>query len=213
MELLLILLYVSICYVRQLKASLDQATAAAERANAQFELAQQNYARQAEPFEKKVIAQATLDTRTRNLEAAKQSLTGARAEEERARLAYSSNEAEVAFDAGPAACSRARYTWCWMRSRPGRSRRRGRSWISARGRRAAGRWPSSISPTKCPATRAHLAPRLRSRSIPSMAPRLSAAQNPAAHVQLAELRLPRGALRICEVPPSLSSAAGGSTRE
>ena len=77
--------------VKQLKASLDQATAGAERANAQFELAQQNFDRQAELFEKKVIAQATLDTFTRNLEAAKQSLTGARAEEERARLAYSSN--------------------------------------------------------------------------------------------------------------------------
>jgi multidrug resistance efflux pump len=77
--------------VRQLKAQLDQATAAAERANAQFELAQQNYDRQAELFEKKIIAQATLDTFTRNLETAKQSLTGARAEEERARLAYSSN--------------------------------------------------------------------------------------------------------------------------
>lgn len=77
--------------VKQLKASLDQQTASAERANAQFELAQQNYDRQAELFEKKVIAQATLDTFTRNLEAARQSLTGARAEEERARLAYSSN--------------------------------------------------------------------------------------------------------------------------
>jgi multidrug resistance efflux pump len=77
--------------VKQLKASLDQATAGAERADAQFELAQQNYDRQAELFEKKVIAQATLDTFTRNLEAAKQTLTGARAEEERARLAYSSN--------------------------------------------------------------------------------------------------------------------------
>jgi multidrug resistance efflux pump len=77
--------------VKQLKASLDQATAGAERANAQFELAQQNYDRQAELFEKKVIAQATLDTFTRNLETAKQSLTGARAEEERARLAFSSN--------------------------------------------------------------------------------------------------------------------------
>ena len=77
--------------VKQLKAGLDQATAAAERANAQRELAQQNYDRQAELFEKKIIAQATLDTFTRNLETAKQSLVGARAEEERARLAYSSN--------------------------------------------------------------------------------------------------------------------------
>ena len=77
--------------VKQMKASFDQATAAAERANAQLELAQQNFDRQAELFEKKVIAQATLDTFTRNLETAKQSLAGARAEQERARLAYSSN--------------------------------------------------------------------------------------------------------------------------
>ena len=77
--------------VKQLKAGLDQATAAAERANAQRELAQQNYDRQAELFEKKIIAQATIDTFSRNLETATQSLVGARAEEERARLAYSSN--------------------------------------------------------------------------------------------------------------------------
>src|SRR5437667_4361494 len=76
--------------VRQLKASLDQQAAATERANAQFALAQQNYDRQNELFQKRVIAQATLDTFTRNLETARQSLTGARAEEERARLAYSS---------------------------------------------------------------------------------------------------------------------------
>jgi multidrug resistance efflux pump len=77
--------------VKQLKASLDQATAGAERANAQFQLAQQTYDRQAELFEKKVVAQATLDTATRNLEASRQTWTGAKAEEERARLAYSSN--------------------------------------------------------------------------------------------------------------------------
>jgi multidrug resistance efflux pump len=77
--------------VSQLKASLDAATAAAERTNAQFQLAQENYDRQVELFEKKVIAQATLDTYTRNLETARQSLTEARAEEERARLAYTSN--------------------------------------------------------------------------------------------------------------------------
>jgi len=77
--------------VKQLKASLDQATAAADKANAQLDLAQQNYDRQAELFEKKVIAQATLDTATRNIETARQTLVGARAEQERARLAYSSN--------------------------------------------------------------------------------------------------------------------------
>jgi multidrug resistance efflux pump len=77
--------------VRQLKASLDQAAAATEKANAQFALAQQNYDRQNELFQKRIIAQATLDTFTRNLETARQSLAGAKAEEERARLAYSSN--------------------------------------------------------------------------------------------------------------------------
>jgi multidrug resistance efflux pump len=76
--------------VKQLKASLDQAAAATQRAKAQFDLAQQNYDRQFELFQKNVIAQATLDTYTRNLETARQSLSGARAEEERARLAYSS---------------------------------------------------------------------------------------------------------------------------
>ena len=77
--------------VNQLKASLDQATAAAEKANAQFQLAQQSYDRQAQLFAKSVVAQAALDTATRNLETAKQALAGARAEEERARLAFSSN--------------------------------------------------------------------------------------------------------------------------
>jgi len=77
--------------VDQKKALLAEATAGTEKANAQFELAQQNYDRQAELFQKRVIAQATLDTYTRNLETARQSLTGAKAEEERARLAYSSN--------------------------------------------------------------------------------------------------------------------------
>ena len=77
--------------VLQLKAALDQASAAAERSNAQFQLAQQNYDRQFELFEKKVIAQATLDTYSRNLETARQSLIAARAEEERARLAHASN--------------------------------------------------------------------------------------------------------------------------
>jgi len=77
--------------VKQMKASLDQATAAADRTNAQLALAQQEYDRQAQLFERKVVAQATLDTATRNLEASKQTWVGAKAEEERARLAYSSN--------------------------------------------------------------------------------------------------------------------------
>jgi multidrug resistance efflux pump len=77
--------------VKQLKASLDQATAEADRAHAQFELAQQHYDRQNELFQRKVVAQATLDTATRDLEAARQSWMAAKAEQERARLAYSSN--------------------------------------------------------------------------------------------------------------------------
>jgi len=59
--------------VEELKASLDQAKAATERANSEVKLAQENYDRQSELFSKKVIAQVTLDTYTRNLETAKQS--------------------------------------------------------------------------------------------------------------------------------------------
>jgi multidrug resistance efflux pump len=76
--------------VDELKSSLDQAKAATERANSEVKLAQENYDRQSELFSKKVIAQVTLDTYTRNLEAAKQSYTAAQAAEEHARLAYSS---------------------------------------------------------------------------------------------------------------------------
>jgi multidrug resistance efflux pump len=76
--------------VDQLKAALDQATATAEKVNSQLQLSQQNYDRQAQLFEKSVIAQAALDTATRNLDASKQSLAAAKAEQERARLAYTS---------------------------------------------------------------------------------------------------------------------------
>jgi multidrug resistance efflux pump len=77
--------------VGQLKASLDQATANKDRAAAQLQLAQDNYSRQSELFSKQVIAQAQLDTYARNLETAKQSTAAAKAEEDRARLAYTSN--------------------------------------------------------------------------------------------------------------------------
>ena len=77
--------------VKQLKASFDQAAAQAERANAQLQLAEQNYDRQAQLFERNVVAQATLDTANRNLDVSKQSFAAAKAEEERARLAYTSN--------------------------------------------------------------------------------------------------------------------------
>jgi multidrug resistance efflux pump len=76
--------------VKELKASLDQASAATERAKAQYQLAQQDYDRQFELFSKKVIAQVTLDTYTRNVETARQSVVEAEAGQERARLAYSS---------------------------------------------------------------------------------------------------------------------------
>lgn len=73
--------------VRQLTASFNQATAGVERARAQLELAQQTYDRQSELLQKKVIAQAALDTAVRNLEAAHQTVLQAEAAAERARLA------------------------------------------------------------------------------------------------------------------------------
>jgi multidrug resistance efflux pump len=76
--------------VKELKAQLDQASAATQRASSEVQLAQQNFDRQSELFSKQVVAKATLDTYTRNLESAKQTYTGAQADEERARLAYSS---------------------------------------------------------------------------------------------------------------------------
>lgn len=76
--------------VKQLRASLEQASAAVGKAQAQVDLAQQTYERQVELLERKVIAQATVDTASRNLEAASQTLAEARAAEERARLALTS---------------------------------------------------------------------------------------------------------------------------
>lgn len=77
--------------VKQLRASLQEAKAAAEKANAQLQLAHENYERQERLFEKKVVAQATLDTALRNLEAARETLAGAKAAQERAELAFTSN--------------------------------------------------------------------------------------------------------------------------
>jgi multidrug resistance efflux pump len=77
--------------VPQLKSSVDQATAAVEKARSQFDLAQADYDRQTELFDKKVIAQAMLDKAERNRDTARQTLAGAQAAEERARLAYQSN--------------------------------------------------------------------------------------------------------------------------
>jgi multidrug resistance efflux pump len=76
--------------VKQLKAALDTASAATERAKADLLLQQKNYQRQSELFAKSVVARVTLDTATRNLEVARQALSGAQAEEDRSRLAFSS---------------------------------------------------------------------------------------------------------------------------
>lgn len=75
-------------FVGQLKASLDQAYAGAEKAKAQLHLAKNNYDRQAELFGKGVIAKAALENVTRNLETSQQMLAEAVAAEERARLAH-----------------------------------------------------------------------------------------------------------------------------
>jgi multidrug resistance efflux pump len=74
--------------VAQLKASVDQATATTEKAKSELQLAQENYDRQLTLFQKNVVAQATLDTATRDLDAAKQTVTGAIAAEDRAKQAY-----------------------------------------------------------------------------------------------------------------------------
>ncbi|HEY9451500.1 MAG TPA: HlyD family secretion protein [Bradyrhizobium sp.] len=74
--------------VAQLKASVDQASAGTAKAKAQLQLAQENYGRQSQLFEKNVVAQATLDTATRNLETAKQATAEVVAAEDRARQAY-----------------------------------------------------------------------------------------------------------------------------
>ena len=73
------------------KQALDQATAEAERVDAERQLAQENYDRQAYLVERNAGTKAALDTATRNLDALKQSLAAAKAEEESARTAYTSN--------------------------------------------------------------------------------------------------------------------------
>jgi multidrug resistance efflux pump len=74
--------------VAQLKASVDQATASAQKSKAERDLAETNYERQKELFEKSVVAQATLDTATRNRDAADQALAAALAAQDRAQQAY-----------------------------------------------------------------------------------------------------------------------------
>ena len=74
--------------VAQLKGGLAKATAEVERAKAQMQLAQQNYDRQAELYEKKVVALATLETAQRNLEAASQTVAAALGAEDQAKIAF-----------------------------------------------------------------------------------------------------------------------------
>ena len=74
--------------VKQLKTAYDQALANVEKVKTQVKLAQDEYDRQVYLFKKDVIAQATLDTATRNVDAAKQGLAAAEAAAEGARLAY-----------------------------------------------------------------------------------------------------------------------------
>jgi multidrug resistance efflux pump len=74
--------------ISQLKDSVDQAAAATGKAKAQQQLAQESYDRQFELFKKNVVAQAVLDTATRNIEAAKQATAEALGAEARAREAY-----------------------------------------------------------------------------------------------------------------------------
>jgi multidrug resistance efflux pump len=76
--------------VKQLKAASDQAASVVEKVKVQLKLAQDEYDRQAQLFEKKVIAQAALDIATRNIDAAKQALAEAQSAAEKARLAYES---------------------------------------------------------------------------------------------------------------------------
>ncbi|MET4152370.1 HlyD family secretion protein [Bradyrhizobium sp. RT7b] len=74
--------------VAQLKASVDQASAVTGKANAQLQLAQENYDSQLTLFQKNVVAKATLDTATRNFDAAKQTVAEAAAAEDRTRQAF-----------------------------------------------------------------------------------------------------------------------------
>jgi multidrug resistance efflux pump len=76
--------------VKQLKSAYDQALANVGKVRAQVTLAQENYDRQLYLFEKKVIAQATLDKFTRDVDIAKQALTESEAAANTAKLAYES---------------------------------------------------------------------------------------------------------------------------
>ncbi|MBR0907186.1 HlyD family secretion protein [Bradyrhizobium liaoningense] len=76
--------------LKQLKATIDQQVAEVERVKAQLDLAQQTYDRQTQLFRTNDVSQATVDTASRNLKAAQETLAGARAAEQKARLAFTS---------------------------------------------------------------------------------------------------------------------------
>jgi multidrug resistance efflux pump len=77
--------------VKQLKSAWDQALANVEKVKVQVKLAQENYDRQATLFQKEVIAKATLDKYTRDVDAAKQAMAESEAAATTARLAYESD--------------------------------------------------------------------------------------------------------------------------
>lgn len=77
--------------VEQLKATLNAASAGTKKANAELNLAQKNYDRESYLVQHHDDPQVNLDTSSRNLEAAKESVNAATAEEERARAAYTAN--------------------------------------------------------------------------------------------------------------------------
>ena len=77
--------------VPELQTALNQAAASRQRAEAQTALAQQTFDRQSQLLRHGVVAQTTVDTAKRNLDAAKQTEIGTRAAEERARLQLESN--------------------------------------------------------------------------------------------------------------------------
>jgi multidrug resistance efflux pump len=77
--------------VPELQEALNQATAGRQRAEAQTALAQQTFDRQTQLLRHDVVAQTSVDTARRNLDAAKQTEIGARAAEQRARLQLESN--------------------------------------------------------------------------------------------------------------------------
>ncbi|ODS00672.1 secretion protein HylD [Methyloceanibacter methanicus] len=76
--------------VKELKSAYDQALANVQKVKAQVTLAQENYDRQLTLFEKDVIAKATLDKFTRDVDIAKQALSESEAAATTAKLAYES---------------------------------------------------------------------------------------------------------------------------